>query len=113
MNQKELVEALAHAADSTATENEPKRDAGTEAELLGNSFVAFSHQHDFTPVMIVREKVGCSLLRNICNGFLVVLKLRDDEPLFDLEARDGTAGFRMPLEMLVGKVDEHGDLISL
>jgi hypothetical protein len=47
------------------------------------------------------------------NGFFAVLELRDDEPLLDVETRDGTAGFRMRLGMLVGKVDEHGDLISL
>jgi len=37
----------------------------------------------------------------------------DDEPLFDLEARNGTPGFEMPLDMLVGRTDEDGDLISL
>ena len=37
----------------------------------------------------------------------------DDEPLFDLEARNGTPGFEMPLDMLVGRIDEDGGLISL
>ena len=52
-------------------------------------------------------------LRERRSGFFLVLELRDDEPLFDVEARDGAAGFRMPLDMLVGKVDEDGDLISV
>jgi hypothetical protein len=63
--------------------------------------------------MNVREKVGCSLPAQRRSGFFLVLELRDDEPLFDVEARDGAAGFRMPLDMLVGKVDEDGDLISV
>jgi hypothetical protein len=43
MNQKELVEALvrraARAAESDAADNEPKRDADSEAELLHGAFV--------------------------------------------------------------------------
>ena len=73
-------------------DNETKRDADTEAEFLRDAFVAFSHQHDFKPGMIVREKVGCSLLHKSGNGFFAVLELRDDEPLFDVEALNGTAG---------------------
>ena len=61
MNQKELLEALACAADSDAANNEPMRDAYIEAELLRDAFVTFSHQHDFKPGMDVREKAGCSL----------------------------------------------------
>jgi hypothetical protein len=63
--------------------------------------------------MVLREETGCSLLRKTGNGSFVILKLRDDEPLFDVEARKGTAEFGMPLDMFVGKVDEDGDLISL
>ena len=49
MNQKELVEALARAADSDAVDNEPKRDADTEAELLRHPSTTFSHRYDFNP----------------------------------------------------------------
>jgi hypothetical protein len=34
MNPKELVNALGRAADSDAADNEPRRDADTEAEFL-------------------------------------------------------------------------------
>jgi hypothetical protein len=101
------------ASDSDAADNEPRLYADTEAEFPRDVFVAFSHQHDFKPGMIARQKAGCSHLRKRYNRFLVVLESRDDEPLFDVEARDGTAGFRMPLDALVGKVDEDSDLISV
>jgi len=42
-----LVEALARAADSDAVDNEPKRASDTDAELLRDAFVTFSHQSDF------------------------------------------------------------------
>jgi hypothetical protein len=54
-----------------------KSDADAEAELLGNSFVAFSHEHDFEPDMIAQERPGCSLLRKSGDRSLVVLELRD------------------------------------
>jgi hypothetical protein len=71
-------------ADSDAADNEPKRDADIEAELLRNAFANFSRQHDFKPGMVVRERAGCSLLRKSGNGFFVILELRDVEPPFDV-----------------------------
>jgi hypothetical protein len=103
MNQKEVLEALVR---GTA------RDADIEAELLRDAFANFSRQHDFKPGMVVRERAGCSLLRKSGNGFFVILELRDVEPPFDVEPPHGTAGF-VPLDMLVGKVNEDGDLFSL
>ena len=38
MNQKEFSEALVSAADSDAADNEPKRDADSEADLLRDAF---------------------------------------------------------------------------
>jgi hypothetical protein len=89
-----------------------------EIPTLSHSYCAarlpiFRRQHDFKLGMIVREKAGCALLRKRGNGFFVALELRDDEPLFDLETRNVTAGFGMPLDLVVGKVDEDGDQISL
>jgi hypothetical protein len=49
MNQKEFTEALVRAANSDAADNEPKRDADSEAELPRDAFVRFSHRHDFKP----------------------------------------------------------------
>ncbi len=63
--------------------------------------------------MILRENAGCSLLRKSGNGCFVLLELRDDEPLIDDEARNRTAGFGMPQDMLVVEVDEDDDLIFL
>jgi hypothetical protein len=62
--------------------------------------------------MVVREEARCSLLRESGSGRFNILDLRDDEPLLDLEARNGTAGFGMLLDMLVGRTDQDGDLIS-
>jgi len=56
MNLKEFVEALIRAADRDAADNEPKRDADSEAELIRDAYVTFSHRHDFKPRMIVRER---------------------------------------------------------
>jgi hypothetical protein len=79
-----------------------------------DAFVTFSHQDDIKPGMIVREKAGCSLPRkDRQRGFFVILELRDDEPLFDGDARNGSAGFGMPLDIVIGKVNEHGDRISV
>jgi hypothetical protein len=39
MNQKELLEPLVRAADSDVADNEPKRDADIEVELLRDAFV--------------------------------------------------------------------------
>jgi hypothetical protein len=111
MNQKEFAEALVRAPDSHAADNEPSRSADSEAELLRDAFVTFSHRHDFKPGMIVREKAGCSLPR-AATCFFVTLELRDDEPPFDVETRNGTAGIGMSLYMLVDK-DKDGDLIPL
>jgi hypothetical protein len=47
MNQKEFAGALVRAANSA--DNEPKRDADSEAELPRDAFVRFSHRHDFKP----------------------------------------------------------------
>ena len=112
MNPKEFVDALIRAADSDAADNEPKRDADSEAELPRDGFVTFSHRHDFKPGMIVREKAGCSLLPRAATCFFVILELRDDEPPFDVEMRNRTAGIGMSLDMLVDK-DEDDDLNSL
>ena len=43
--------------------------------------------------------------------FFVTPEIRDGEPLFDVETRDETAGFGMPLNMVDGKVDEDRDVI--
>jgi hypothetical protein len=112
MNQKEFAEALVRAADSDAADNEPKRSADSEAELLRDAFVTFSHRHDFKAGMIVREKAGCSLLPRAATCFFVTLELRDDEPPFDVETPNGTAGIGTSLYMLVEK-DEDGDRIPL
>jgi hypothetical protein len=56
-----------------------------------------------TPGMIVPSPVHQS-----GNGSFVVVELRDDEPLFDVGARNGAAGLAMPLDMLVGEVDKDG-----
>jgi len=98
MNLKEFVEALIRAADRDAADNEPKRDADSEAELLHDAFVPFCHRHDFKPGMSVREKAGCSLLPGAATVFFVT--------------RNGTAGIGMSFDMFVGK-DEGGNLISL
>ena len=98
MNQKKFVEALVRVADSDAADNEPKRDADSEAELLHDAFVPFCHRHDFKPGMSVREKAGCSLLPGAATVFFVT--------------RNGTAGIGMSLDTFVGK-DEDGDLIAL
>jgi hypothetical protein len=62
--------------------------------------------------MIVREKAGCSLLPRAATCFFVTLELRDDEPPFDVETPNGTAGIGTSLYMLVDK-DKDSDLISL
>jgi hypothetical protein len=69
MNQKEFAEALVRPADSDAADKKPKRDADSEAELLRDAFVTFSHCHYFKPGMIVREKAGCSLLQRAATCF--------------------------------------------
>jgi hypothetical protein len=51
-------------------------------------------------------------LRKGSKGFFVILGLGDDHPLFDVATGNGTAGLGIPLNMVVGKVDEDGDLIS-
>jgi hypothetical protein len=63
MNQKQFVEALLlGAADGDAANNEPKRDAHNDAELLRDGFATFnlnmipSRHHR-------RRKASCSLLR--------------------------------------------------
>jgi hypothetical protein len=109
MNRKELIEA--EGRDGDAADNELTRDAEIEAELLRAGFVNFSHQRESKLGMVVREEAGCSLLRE--SGNFSIVDLCDDEPLFDLEAGNGTAGFEMPLDMLVGRIDEDGGLISL
>jgi hypothetical protein len=70
MHQKDLFEALVRGADSDAADNEPKRDADIEGDLLREAFVTFSGPHDFKPGMIV---AGCSLLRKSGNGFFLIL----------------------------------------
>jgi hypothetical protein len=52
-------------------------------------------------------------LRKRGKGFFIVLGLDDDKPLFDVATGNGTTGLGIPLNMVVGKVDEDSDLISL
>jgi hypothetical protein len=110
MRQKDLFEPVVRGADSDAADNKRKRDADIEGDLLREALDTFSGQYDFKPGMII---AGCSLLRKSGNRFFLILELRDDQPLFDIEARHGTSGYEMLLDMLVGKADEDGDLISL
>ena len=110
MNQKELVEALVRVAESDAADNESKRDA--EADLLRDSFVTFSHQHDFKPAMMSKKRPAVRCCARTTTGFRHT-GMRDDEPLCDVETGNGIAGFKMPRDIVVGKADEDGDLIRL
>jgi hypothetical protein len=42
-----------------------------------------------------------------------MLELHDDEPLLDVETSSGTAGFGGPLDLVVDKIDEAGDLTPI
>jgi hypothetical protein len=69
MNQKQFVEPLVRVADGDAADNEPKRDADSETELLHDAFFPFCHRHNFKPGMSVREKAGRSLLPGAATVF--------------------------------------------
>jgi hypothetical protein len=95
-------------------DNEPKRDPDIETELLRERSSILVANLISSGAWSSERRPAVRVLRKSGNGFFVRLELRDDESCLMSKRVTGQLGSgRPPLDMLVGKADEDGELISL
>jgi hypothetical protein len=108
LSRDEIAEAVLAVLEETAP-SEPARPVGDQ---LNELWQRFSVCHEFRPGELVKWKAG---LRNklipAADTPAVVVEVLE-EPVLDAAERPDSAYFREPLDLVLGVLDEGGDLLT-
>ena len=108
--QRELSQVVEYLANNRATYLTDSRSPGYRQQVF-DRFQRFNQRHVFAVGDFVVWKEGLKNRTLPAVGQPVIIAALLDEPLLARPDDSGSAYFREPLDMIVGLIDEEGDLL--
>jgi hypothetical protein len=103
---------LAQAAESNRQPSWHRERARQRTNMLKELYEAFERAHSFQPGQIVRWKKGLKNRKRPDYDEPVVVISTWNDPLYDQTQESGSTYFREPLTIILGMIDNDGELIS-
>lgn len=115
MGKSELAEllraALAQYEDKLSRKNTEQKVVVIDAEQLVHAYEQFTKKHTFKPGQLVTWKPGLKNFKRPNYGEPAIVVEVLDEPIYTTQESAGSPYFHMPMDIVLGLIDEEGDFL--